>query len=96
MELLQPLTAEINVQRVNSACDWKALYRAAVLEDDGSRLHERIATARHALDVRATALFDVGEEKERRQEMEEISRATRFLDILASHPEVLTASSAAS
>lgn len=76
--------------------DWKALYRAALLEDDRSRLPQRISTARYALDSRAALLFEVGDGEERQREIDAINRAIHFLNILSNHPEVWNVGTAVS
>ncbi len=96
MEAVEILDTSEARQALYIQGDWKALYRAAILEDDGTQLPLRISTARYALDTRAASLFEVGDGEERQQEVDAINRALHFLNILANHPEVWNVGAAVS
>jgi|SRR5579863_838605 len=58
---------------------WKQLYMAALFEDDGARILQRIAEAEMALAARAMELGDEGNQSREQQAME---NATYFLQLL--------------
>jgi hypothetical protein len=96
MEAIEILETSEASQAICMQVDWKALYRAALLEDDRSQLPQRISTARYALDNHAASLFEVGDDEERQKEVDVINRALHFLKILANHPEILSTGPAVS
>jgi len=59
--------------------DWKALYRAAIFEDDKSKIAERIAAAEYALRTNAGLLAD---NHENSKELRDMEKAMYFLKLL--------------
>jgi hypothetical protein len=60
--------------------DWKELYKAALFEDDNSKILQRIAEAERAVSARAGELF--GEAGNQVRERQDIENALYFLDLL--------------
>ena len=60
--------------------DWKELYKAAVFEDDNSKIPQRIAEAEKALAARALELFGATDDQVREQQAME--NAMYFLRLL--------------
>lgn len=70
--------------------DWKEIYKAALLEDDNSKIPQRIAEAEKALATRALELFGgAGDQVREQQAME---NARYFLRVLGATVETLTVS----
>ncbi|HWY56116.1 MAG TPA: hypothetical protein VNZ03_16740 [Terriglobales bacterium] len=65
----------------SSACrDWKEIYKAALFEDDNTKIPQRIAEAERALAARALELFGASDEQVREQRAMENARY--FLRVL--------------
>jgi|GEM_PF-7067303 len=62
--------------------DWKEVYKAALFEDDNSKIPQRIAEAESALAVRATELYGTSDDQIREQQAMENARY--FLRVLGS------------
>jgi len=60
--------------------DWKEFYKAALFEDDTTKLLYRIAEAEKALAARALELFDAGGDQVREQHA--LENAVYFLQLL--------------
>jgi hypothetical protein len=60
--------------------DWKEFYKAALFEDDTTKLLHRISEAETALTARALELFDTGSEQIREQKA--LDNAWYFLRLL--------------
>jgi hypothetical protein len=52
-------------------CDWRALYRAAILETDGAVLRRRVAQAEQAVLARGRELFYKGGTHEEQELLED-------------------------
>ncbi len=59
--------------------DWRALYQAAIFEDDKSKIAARVTAAENAL--RATAIL-LAESHESSKELRDMERAMYFLRLL--------------
>ncbi len=59
--------------------DWRALYQAAIFEDDKSKIAARITAAENALRANATSLTDSHESS---KELRDMERAMYFLKLL--------------
>jgi hypothetical protein len=66
--------------------DWKEIYKAALFEDDNSKIPQRIAEAERALSARAQELFGTGEDLREQQAME---NARYFLRVLGNTQGIL-------
>jgi hypothetical protein len=64
----------------STSSDWKELYKAALFEDDNTRIPQRVAEAERALAARATQLLGIGETQVR--EREAMENAAYFLRLL--------------
>jgi hypothetical protein len=62
--------------------DWKEVYKAALFEDDNSKIPQRIADAERALAARATELWGASDDQIREQKAMENARY--FLRVLGS------------
>ena len=62
--------------------DWKEVYKAALFEDDNSKIPQRIADAERALAARATELYGASDDQIREQKAMENARY--FLRVLGS------------
>ena len=71
---------EARIHKSSSGNDWKALYKAAIFEDDSVKLMARIAEAERALADRAAELFGSNETSAREQQAME--NAAYFLRLL--------------
>ncbi len=71
---------EARFQLSRSMSDWKELYKAALFEDDNSKILQRIAEAERAVSARAGELF--GEAANQVRERRDIENALYFLDLL--------------
>jgi hypothetical protein len=60
--------------------NWKEVYKAALFEDDNSKIPQRIAEAERALAARALELFGAGDDQSREQQAMENARY--FLRVL--------------
>jgi len=60
--------------------DWKEVYKAALFEDDDTKIPQRIAEAENALAARALELFGASDEQVREQKAMENARY--FLRVL--------------
>jgi hypothetical protein len=60
--------------------DWKEIYKAALFEDDNSKIPQRIAEAERALAARALELFGASDDQIREQQAMENARY--FLRVL--------------
>jgi hypothetical protein len=60
--------------------DWKEIYKAALFEDDNSKIPERIADAEKALAARATELYGANDDREQKA----MENARYFLRVLGS------------
>jgi hypothetical protein len=61
------------------ALDWRALYHAAIFEDDKSKIAERVAAAENALHANVSLLAD---KREGSKELQDMERAMYFLRLL--------------
>jgi len=68
--------------------DWKEIYKAALFEDDNSKIPQRIAEAERALAVRALELFGATDDQIREQRAMENARY--FLRVLGTAQGILT------
>jgi hypothetical protein len=68
--------------------DWKEVYKAALFEDDNSKIPQRIAEAERALAARALELFGAGDDQTREQQAMENARY--FLRVLGNTQGMLT------
>ncbi|HSY64244.1 MAG TPA: hypothetical protein VK829_06570 [Terriglobales bacterium] len=67
--------------QTSSMCrDWKEVYKAALLEDDNTKIPQRIADAETALAERATELYGATDDQIREQQAMENARY--FLRVL--------------
>lgn len=71
--------------------DWKEVYKAALFEDDNTKIPQRIADAENALAARARELFGVNDDQSREQQAMENARY--FLRVLGSTQGILNAPS---
>ena len=71
--------------------DWKEIYKAALFEDDNSKIPQRIAEAERALAARARELFGASDDQIREQRAMENARY--FLRVLRNTQGILTAPS---
>jgi hypothetical protein len=67
--------------------DWKEVYKAALFEDDNTKIPQRIADAENALAARARELFGVSDDQSREQQAMENARY--FLRVLGSTQGIL-------
>jgi len=70
------------VQKSSICRDWKEVYKAALFEDDNSKIPQRIADAERALAARATELWGASDDQIREQKAMENARY--FLRVLGS------------
>ena len=70
--------------------DWKEVYKAALFEDDNSKIPQRIADAERALAARATELWGASDDQIREQNAMENARY--FLHVLGSTQGLLNTS----
>lgn len=68
--------------------DWKEIYKAALFEDDNSKIPQRIAEAERALAARALELFGASDDPIREQRAMENARY--FLRVLGTTQGILT------
>jgi len=68
------------VQTSSMCRDWKEVYKAALLEDDNTKIPQRIADAETALAERATELYGATDDQIREQQAMENARY--FLRVL--------------
>jgi hypothetical protein len=73
---------EARVQKSAICRDWKEVYKAALFEDDNSKIPQRIADAERALAARATELYGASDDQIREQKAMENARY--FLRVLGS------------
>jgi hypothetical protein len=64
--------------------DWKEVYKAALFEDDNTKIPQRIAEAENALAARALALELYGASDEQVREQRAMENARYFLRVLGS------------
>jgi len=67
--------------------DWKEIYKAALFEDDNSKIPQRIAEAERALAARALELFGASDDQIREQRAMENARY--FLRVLGTTQGIL-------
>jgi hypothetical protein len=79
---------EARAQKAVIHRDWKEVYKAALFEDDNSKIPQRIAEAERALEARALELFGAGDDQIREQQAMENARY--FLRVLGSTQGMLT------
>jgi hypothetical protein len=76
----------------SSICrNWKEVYKAALFEDDSSKIPQRIADAERALAARALELYGASDDQVREQQAMENARY--FLRVLGSTAGILSAPS---
>lgn len=80
---------EARVQKSLMCRDWKEIYKAALFEDDNSKIPQRIADAESALAARATELWGASDDQIREQQAMENARY--FLRVLGSTQGLLNA-----
>jgi len=68
------------VQKSSMCRDWKEVYKAALFEDDNTKIPQRIAEAERALAARATELYGASDDQTREQQAMENARY--FLRVL--------------
>jgi len=68
------------VQKSSMCRDWKEVYKAALFEDDNTKIPQRIADAEIALAARATELYGASDDQVREQQAMENARY--FLRVL--------------
>jgi|ERR1700733_3979286 hypothetical protein len=73
---------EARVQKSSMCRDWKEIYKAALFEDDNSKIPQRIAEAERALAARASELYGASDDQIREQQAMENARY--FLRVLGS------------
>jgi hypothetical protein len=78
------------VQKSSMCRDWKEVYKAALFEDDNSKIPQRIADAERALAARATELWGASDDQVREQKAMENARY--FLGVLGSTQGLLNTS----
>ncbi len=71
---------EARVQKSVIRRDWKEVYKAALFEDDNTKIPQRIAEAERALAARALELFGASDDQVREQRAMENARY--FLRVL--------------
>lgn len=71
---------EARVQKSAMCRDWKEVYKAALFEDDSTKIPQRIAEAENALAARATELYGASDDQIREQQAMENARY--FLRVL--------------
>lgn len=67
--------------------DWKEIYKAALFEDDNSKIAQRIADAERALEARSRELYGAGDDQIREQRAMENARY--FLRVLGTTHGIL-------
>ena len=67
--------------------DWKEIYKAALFEDDNSKIAQRIAEAERALEARALELYGASDDQIREQQAMENARY--FLRVLGTTHGIL-------
>src|SRR5580704_17961461 len=67
--------------------DWKEVYKAALFEDDNTKIAQRIADAENALAARARELLGVSDDQSR--EHQAMENARYFLRVLGSNQAIL-------
>ena len=82
---------EARVHKSPICKDWKEIYKAALLEDDSSKIPQRIAEAERALAARSGELFGASDEQIREQRAMENARY--FLGVLGNIQGILTTAS---
>jgi hypothetical protein len=78
---------EARVQKSAMYRDWKEVYKAALFEDDSTKIPQRIADAENALAARATELFGASDDQIREQQAMENARY--FLRVLGTTQGIL-------
>jgi len=76
------------VQKSSMCRDWKEVYKAALFEDDNTKIPQRIADAERALAARATELYGASDDQIREQQAMENARY--FLRVLGTTQGLLT------
>jgi len=71
---------EARVQKSPICRDWKEIYKAALFEDDNTKIPQRIAEAERALAARALELYGASDDQGREQQAME--NAKYFLRVL--------------
>jgi hypothetical protein len=82
---------EARVHKSPFGRDWKEVYKAALFEDDNTKIPQRIAEAENALAARALELFGASDDQVREQKAMENARY--FLRVLGSAHGMLNAPS---
>jgi hypothetical protein len=74
--------------RKSAICrDWKEIYKAALFEDDNTKIPQRIADAERALAAREIELFGASDDQVREQQA--MQNARYFLRVLGSTAGIL-------
>jgi len=79
---------EARVRKSPICRDWKEIYKAALFEDDNTKIPQRIAEAERALAARALELFGADDDQVREQQA--MDNARYFLRVLGNTQGVLT------
>jgi hypothetical protein len=75
------------VQKSSMCRDWKEVYKAALFEDDNTKIPQRIADAERALAARASELYGASDDQIREQQAMENARY--FLRVLGTSQGLL-------
>jgi hypothetical protein len=75
------------VQKSSMCRDWKEIYKAALFEDDNTKIPQRIADAERALAARASELYGASDDQIREQQAMENARY--FLRVLGTSQGLL-------
>ncbi len=78
------------MQKSSMCRDWKEIYKAALFEDDNTKIPQRIADAERALAARATELYGASADQIREQQAMENARY--FLRVLGTTQGLLNTS----
>ena len=78
------------MQKSSMCRDWKEVYKAALFEDDNTKIPQRIADAERALAARATELYGASDDQIREQQAMENARY--FLRVLGTTQGLLNTS----
>ena len=85
---LNEVGMETRMHKSSLRRDWKEIYKAALFEDDNSKIPQRIAEAERALAARALELFGASDDQIREQRAMENARY--FLRVLGTTQGILT------
>lgn len=75
------------MQKSSMCRDWKEIYKAALFEDDNTKIPQRIADAERALAARASELYGASDDQIREQQAMENARY--FLRVLGTSQGLL-------